>query len=288
MHRKGWAIPITTCIVLSMFLLQYTSGVTTITTSATMPDIAENGIPAVITEVKVSHSSTDIEATLQDNDWVFNTGDRANSMYIFELIWRFADIFPSDKIEGDPSLYTYGVYPNNKTIMFSDGGDDSFTLMQGALASESQYYAYHLESNCIYLVDRHYFDMLSTDMNDWRSKDIINFDHATQLTVSANNMIHNIFLDEEDVASLLSLTDEEYLSLIRFLSNAVIGDYITNQATDEILAMYSLDKPQASITLFYDDGTDLTLDLVANPFNPSELYCTIPGSTDIFTLPSMF
>ncbi|OOB79357.1 MAG: hypothetical protein BEN18_04220 [Epulopiscium sp. Nuni2H_MBin001] len=286
MHNKGWGTPIILFITFTILLLQYTSeaNIPSITTSATVQQVCDDGIPSVVTRLAFNYEDFEVEIILDNNDWVMANGDAADSAYIFNLLSMFAAA-PLDVVSDDPSLYTYGVNSRSKTLTLSDADGATFTLMQGSVASDTHYYAFHVENHCIYTIDKACFDALSADLNVWRTKDIVVFDEIIKVDVSFGDASsHSIYISGDDFMSP-TLSEDVYLDIIKFLANNKVLSFVTNQASAELLSMYNLDSPLVSFSIFYSDSDFVVLHLVPNPFNALELYGTIDGSNDIFIMP---
>ncbi|OON97371.1 MAG: hypothetical protein ATN36_03550 [Epulopiscium sp. Nele67-Bin005] len=246
-----------------------------------------------IVAVKIMQNEETLDFMLEDNRWYIYSDHvlLADATEVFNLLSYFQNINLFELVETnvyDPSFY--GINHQSKTLSLLDRSGETRTLMAGNSYSLTHYYVYEMESQTVYLMDRVYFDGISTNITNWRTKDYLQFDrnNAQQILFQINGQTHIINFDEyeENMPSAQTLESERLVYLLQFLEQTRARYYITDYATPEILYNYGLYSPDAIITIKYSSGEEVRLIIKESLYSAHDSYATLDGTSIIFTIPS--
>lgn len=298
MKHKGWLVPIIVFIIslIGLIFYQQRQDITSFADTTNLPPILWSKAPADITKVTISLSGHEVTVSRIDNDWFIDEpfATKGDSLYIYNIISAFVEPKFESVIDSEPTnLSQYGIDESSSTITLYDKDRQDYVLKKGKTLDEKTTYVYAPLSDTVYTMSETAFTNISTDINNWRCKDLFNFNRndVAHITLHHKGQSYNLLPSHiEDTDLPLSFTSHNLSSnfidsFISFLETSKIQNFITDEADTKILEAYGFNNPTLKATITSTSGQVTTL-IVGNIIKEDNLcYVQLAGTSQIVAMP---
>ena len=295
MKQKGWFIPIIVFFISIIFLFFYQQkqDVVSFADTTDLPPITWSKNSTDIMKVTYEAAGKVMETVRNENDWILSTSNnrKADPLYIYNVITPFIEPLFEQIIAISPSnLESYGIDGMASSITLYDVEGNDYKVIKGNAFDEKSDYVYVPLTDSVYTMSNTAFGSISTNPNDWTSKDLVNFElddlskidlvykgHAATLVAVSTQ--HGISLTSNELDDRLA---NEFMN---FLQTAKIQSFITEEATDHVLTVYGFHSPLLKCTIHLKTGE--TFSLTIGDVNEKEgiCYTQMNDSPEIVTIP---
>lgn len=294
--RKGWFVPIIVFFICMGFLFMYQQNqfAASHATPSDMPPILWSTTPDAINKITVKENGKKIEAIKKDFDWklVSDTYTNANDFYILTILSNFKEPNLLSVVTSDnTALKEYGIDQFSKTIILCDKDNNAYELVCGKEATPTSYYVYSPFSGSVYTIAKEAFDKITSHPLDWRDLNYLYFDKnaTTKITITYEGTEHTISAtpaqDNKITFTSKTLSKESINAFILFLESTRIKDFITDNATQNVLSTYGFDNPVLKIAIHNKDMQVTNINIGSMVIEENLGYVTLNSGKAIFAIP---
>lgn len=207
----------------------------------------------------------------KDDGWKWETDENfpVDTEKMENLLDAFTDVKASFIIEQPEDLSQYGL-DNPECAINISTEDQNYTITLGDLSTMDSQRYFSMDDGNVYLVSEDPMDKLDITADDLMLHDEIpDFNDKATLSFSGAEE-YEIIYSEENAAAYserdvyFAYIDGQYMPLdtnniedyVSAVSSLSLKDYVTYNATEELLAECGLDNPQLSITVNYTAETE--------------------------------
>ena len=295
MYKKGWLTPLAVVLLFAGILIRYEhahmDNILAISTTKSQLPWDKN-----IADIqKVSFAFQDQKITAMRTDTVWNLvspiSTRADATYIYSII----SAFTSPSITGtlpmsESSLADYNIHAQSPTIILEDYEGNTFTFVCGKASDSHHYYAYSPNTNLLYTVPNHMFDLLSSSVSSWYDKDYIRFNLENTLSIEAITPYETHSIHFNHSVSPIhyysdTLSDNVVDVILNFFKTSRIHQFITSEATPSLLNTYGFNEDVITFKVTNRTGEVLTFELNLKSPTDDGYYVYIPSDSTLITIP---
>ena len=295
MKRKGWLIPIVVFLVSIIFLFSYQQNqdVVSFADTTDLPPIIWSEKSTDIVKVSFEATGKAIEAVRQEDTWSLSTSNnrKADALYIYNAITPFLEPLFEQVIEASPNdLTKYGIDEVSSSITLYDQEDHEYKLLKGKAFDDKSDYVYAPLTNTIYTISNSAFCNISTNPNEWGSKELLTFELTNVQKIDLTYKGHGATLVPVVNGNEITLTSEELddrlaNEFMNFLQTAKIQSFITEEASAHVLSVYGFNSPLLRCTIQLKTGESLSL-TIGNVNEEQDIcYTQVNGGSEIVGIP---
>ena len=295
MKRKGWLVPIVVFLISIIFLFSYQQKqeVVSFADTTNLPPIIWSEKSTDIVKVTYEAAGKVTEAVREEDTWSLSTSNnrKADALYIYNVITPFLEPLFEQVVEVSPSdLTNYGIDDMASSITLYDEAGHEYKLLKGKAFSEKSDYVYAPLTDTVYTMSNTAFGSISTNSNDWGSKELLNFELTNVKKINLTYKGHAATLMPTITENGIALASEELDNrlaneFMNFLQTAKIQSFITEEANEHVLSVYGFNAPLLKCTIHLKTGD--TLSLTIGNVNEEENICytQVNGRPEIVGIP---
>ncbi len=295
MKRKGWLVPIIVFLISFVFLFSYQQKqeVVSFADTTNLPPIIWSEKSTHIVKVSFASAGKVIEAVREEDNWKLPTSDnrKADALYIYNVMTPFLEPLFEQVVETSPTdLTQYGIDDIASCITLYDANGHDYQIIKGKAFDEKSDYVYAPSTDTIYTMNNTAFRNISTNPNDWSSKELLSFEFANVKKINLTYKGHGATLIPITTESGVTLTSEELderlaNEFMNFLQTTKIQNFITEDADERVLSVYGFNSPLLKCTIQLKTGEVLSLTI--GNVNEAENICytQVNSSPAIVTIP---
>ena len=295
MKRKGWLVPIIVFLISIIFLFSYQQKqeVVSFADTTNLPPILWSEKSTHIVKVSFASTGKVIEAVRDEDNWKLSTSDnrKADALYIYNVMTPILEPLFEQVIEASHTdLTQYGIDDIASRITLYDADGHDYQIIKGKAFDEKSDYVYAPSTDTIYTMNHSAFSNISTNPNDWSSKELLSFEFANVEKINLTYKGHGATLIPITTERRVTLTSEELderlaNEFMNFLQTTKIQSFITEDANEHVLSVYGFNSPLLKCTIQLKTGE--TLSLTIGNVNEAENICytQVNNSPTIVTIP---
>ncbi len=273
MKRKGWFIPIIVFVVsfVSLIFYQKRQDINTLADTTNMPPILWSKSVADITKVVYKHSGEQIVINRDKDNWFLTEPIQVegDALYIYNVISAFKEPLFEEVVEASPTnLESYGIDELSTSITLYDNEGNEYMLVKGSPANPSDNYVYSPLSNTVYTMSQATFNVIKSDVNSWRDKNLLNFNknEVKELILTLDGQNYTILPQEinsdpktQIFFTARNLNPTPINNFVSYLEASKIEKFITDTPDSAILDAYGFNHPSFQVIIKLKDGSSIGL-----------------------------